>query len=115
MNTKTPQRRSTPYAPPSSELGVRKKRRRSRPNPQLRARAEGTANVALVLGVVSLFCALAAPFAIWQGNLATAQAHQARIPVPSGATVGKVLGWIVLCLTLALLILYAGIVVAVVA
>lgn len=70
---------------------------------------DSAATTALVLGIVSLFCALAAPFAIWQGNVATGLARQARVSVPGGATVGIVLGWIVCGLTVLVIALYVAI------
>ncbi|MCA8920973.1 MAG: DUF4190 domain-containing protein [Planctomycetes bacterium] len=91
---------SSPYAPPKSRAsGAPRRRRRETPSPRLLSQLDSASTAALVLGVASLVCALAAPFAIWQGSVAQRLARQARVPTPGGATAGLVIGWIVCGLT----------------
>lgn len=84
-------------------------RRRRRAPEALTQQIADQANLALVLGVVSLCaCGLAAPFALKAASETTRLARRARVPVPGGATVGYVCGGIGLAgFALALLALVA--------
>lgn len=71
------------------------KRRRRSPDANLARRLTEQANLALVLGLVSVCaCGLAAPFALNAAREATRLARRGRLPVPAGATVGLVGGGI---------------------
>lgn len=60
---------------------------------------DSAATLSLVLGLVGiLLCALAGPFAIWQGGIAQQKARAAGVDTPGTATAGIILGWITVAL-----------------